>query len=142
SGVHRIQVAPQGHLITGPSGSGKSSLLDAIAVVLTPDRWLRLNDAAQGAQLRGQGRTQLSYVRGAWSKGTDDEQDRVVSRYLRPRATASGILLRYDDAQGASVTLARLFHLAGTSTDAADLKDVSIADRGALDLVELIPYAK
>ncbi|HLT28352.1 MAG TPA: hypothetical protein VK047_16900, partial [Zeimonas sp.] len=99
-------------------------------------------DAAQGAQLRGQGRTQLSYVRGAWSKGTDDEQDRVVSRYLRPRATASGILLRYDDAQGASVTLARLFHLAGTSTDAADLKDVSIADRGALDLVELIPYAK
>lgn len=142
SGVHRIQVAPQGHLITGPSGSGKSSLLDAIAVVLTPDRWLRLNDAAQGAQLRGQGRTQLSYVRGAWSKGTDDEQDRVVSRYLRPRATASGILLRYDDAQGASVTLARLFHLAGTSTDAADLKDVSIADRGALDLIELIPYAK
>ncbi len=142
TGLHRVPIARQGHLITGPSGSGKSSLLDAIAVVLTPDRWLRLNDAAQGAQLRGQGRTQLSYVRGAWSKGTDDQQDRIVSRYLRPRATASGILLRYDDGLGASVTLARLFHIAGTSTDAAELRDVSIADRGALDLGALIPHAK
>lgn len=142
SGLHRIRIARKGHLITGPSGSGKSSLLDAIAAVLTPDRWLRFNDAAQPATVRGQGRTQLSYVRGAWSRGTDEEHDKVVSRYLRPRGTASGILLRYDDGRGGTVSLARLFHIAGTSTDAADLRDVNIADRGVLDLAELIPHAK
>ena len=47
--IYRIPIARSGHLLTGPSGSGKSSLLDAIAAVLTPDKWLRFNEAAQGA---------------------------------------------------------------------------------------------
>jgi len=37
-GHHRIDVARKGHLFTGASGSGKSSLLDAIGTVLTPDK--------------------------------------------------------------------------------------------------------
>ena len=32
--IHRFPVSRRGHLITGPSGSGKSSILDAIAAVL------------------------------------------------------------------------------------------------------------
>lgn len=38
--IYRFPVSRRGHLITGPSGSGKSSVLDAIASVLTPDKWL------------------------------------------------------------------------------------------------------
>ena len=41
-----VDVARAGHLFTGASGSGKSSLLDAIAAVLTPDKWLRLMRSA------------------------------------------------------------------------------------------------
>ena len=40
-GFVAIDVARRGHLFTGASGSGKSSLLDAIATVVTPDKWLR-----------------------------------------------------------------------------------------------------
>jgi uncharacterized protein YPO0396 len=68
--IHRLPIARQGHLITGPSGSGKSSLLDAIAAVLTPDKWLRFNVAAQSAGARSDQRSIVSYVRGAWSRTT------------------------------------------------------------------------
>lgn len=75
-----VNIARKGHLITGPSGSGKSSLLDAIACVLTPDKWLRFNLAAQGSTSRTDQRSLVSYVRGAWTRVTDDDQDRVVSK--------------------------------------------------------------
>src|SRR5690606_30894973 len=114
--IYRIPVARQGHLLTGPSGSGKSSLLDAIAAVLTPDKWLRFNQAAQGASSRGDQRSIISYVRGAWSRTSDENEDRVVSAYLRPTATWSGIVLQYEDGTGRTVSLARLFFLRGTST--------------------------
>ncbi|MGV8882358.1 MAG: ATP-binding protein [Rhodoglobus sp.] len=141
-GLHRIPIARKGHLITGPSGSGKSSLLDAIAAVLTPDRWLRFNDAAQSSGTRGADRSLVSYVRGAWSRGTDETQDRVVSRYLRERGTFSGILLRYDDGHDATVSLARLFHLKGTSNEPGDLRDLCIVERGTLDLSDLLPFVQ
>ncbi|MBD4578073.1 hypothetical protein GUG60_02180, partial [Xanthomonas citri pv. citri] len=44
--------APLVVAVDGPSGSGKSSILDAIAAVLTPDKWLRFNQAAQGGAER------------------------------------------------------------------------------------------
>lgn len=136
-GAHRIDVARKGHLITGASGSGKSSLLDAIAAVLTPERWLRFNAAAQDASSRGTDRGLVSYVRGAWSKEADEFEDRAVSTYLRSKATWSGIRLRYDTLQGEPVNLVRLFHLPGTSTSRGDLKDALLLLRSDVSLMEL-----
>lgn len=138
-GHHRVDVSRAGHLFTGASGSGKSSLLDAIATVLTPDRWLRFNAAAQEASTRNDDRSLVSYVRGAWSREADETLDRAVSTYLRKGATWSGILLRYANGRDAPVTLVRLFHLRGASVDKSDLKDLCFADRsqpGLLDLRE------
>lgn len=135
-GLHRIDVARRGHLVTGASGSGKSSLLDAVATVLTPDRWLRFNAAAQDASARGDDRTLVSYVRGAWSKEADETLDRAISTYLRRGATWSGILLRFENQRDVPVTLARLFHLKGTSVDRVDLKDVCVVDRGDLEITD------
>lgn len=140
-GHHVIPIAREGHLITGASGSGKSSLLDAIAVVLTPDRWLRLNAAAQEGASRTADRTKVSYVRGAWTKEPDAAYDRAVSTYLRKSATWSGVLLRFDDERSDPVTLIRLFHLKGTTTDPTDLKDACVIMRRDLTLPELAPYA-
>ncbi|WP_051224039.1 ATP-binding protein [Pseudoclavibacter soli] len=141
-GFTTLPVARRGHLFTGPSGSGKSSLLDGIATVLTPVTSLRFNLAAQGSRDRDDQRSLISYVRGAWSRTTDDTQDRIVSAYLRPDTTWSAVALRFDDGQGASITLARLFFLTGTGTAASDLKQQYLICRDALDLHEIAPAAE
>ncbi|MFT4229291.1 MAG: SbcC/MukB-like Walker B domain-containing protein [Microbacterium sp.] len=142
SGHVAIDVAREGHLFTGASGSGKSSLLDAIAAVVTPDRWLRLNAAAQDAASRQSDRTLMSYVRGAWSKEADETADRATTTYLRPKATWSGILLRYDDLRDEPVTLVRVFHAPGTRTETTALKDARLFVRGALGLLALKPHVE
>ncbi|MGV9767999.1 ATP-binding protein [Microbacterium sp. NPDC003461] len=139
-GAHRIEVSRKGHLITGASGSGKSSLLDAIAAVLTPEKWLRFNAAAQDASSRGNDRGLVSYVRGAWSKEADEHEDRAVASYLRSRATWSGVLLHYENLRDAPVTLVRLFHLPGTSTSRADLKDALVMLRTEISLTDLAGF--
>ena len=142
SDIHRIPVSHKGHLITGPSGSGKSSLLDGIAAVLTPDKWLRFNVAAQTAGSRVDQRSLVSYVRGAWTRTADSDEDRVVSKYLRPRATWSGIILRYDNGTDRPLSLARLFFIKGSGTKMTDLSDVCILERAGLDLADLQQYAR
>lgn len=142
-GIYRLPVSRRGHLITGPSGSGKSSILDAIAAVLTPDQWLRFNQAAQGSTGRDTTRNLVSYIRGAWTRTQDEAEDRVVSAYLRPRATWSGIILRYQNGTGKdvkTVSLCRLFFLRGTATTRADMKDLCLLEHSAVDLTELQPF--
>lgn len=139
-GHTRIDVARRGHLFTGPSGSGKSSLLDAIATALTPQNMIRYNAAAQDTSSRGDDRSLVSYVRGAWSKQADEFEDRAVSAYLRSGAVWSGILLRFENAIDAPVTLVRLFHLRAGSTDRGDVKDVGFVDRADADLLEFEPF--
>ncbi|GAA1862146.1 ATP-binding protein [Brevibacterium marinum] len=140
--IHRIPISHKGHLITGPSGSGKSSLLDGIAAVLTPDKWLRFNVAAQTAGSRIDQRSLVSYVRGAWTRTADSDEDRVVSKYLRPRATWSGIILRYDNGTDRPLSLARLFFIKGSGTKSTDLSDACILERTGLDLADLQQYAR
>ncbi|RAG74058.1 hypothetical protein DN536_32990, partial [Burkholderia multivorans] len=87
-------------------------------------------------------RSLVSYVRGAWTRTADSDEDRVVSKYLRPRATWSGIVLRYDNGSDRPLTLARLFFLKGSSTTAADLADGCLLERAGLDLADLQQYAR
>ena len=137
-GLHRIPVARKGHLITGASGSGKSSLLDAIAAVLTPDKWLNFNQAAVGGAARANQRTKMSYVRGAWRRTSDEFEDRVVTDFLRSGPTWSGIILIYTDKMGATVSLGRLFFAKGTGTGNADLSSVRMFSKTRLDLAECV----
>ncbi|WP_394279796.1 ATP-binding protein [Microbacterium sp.] len=137
-----VDVARAGHLFTGASGSGKSSLLDAIAAVYTPDRWLRLNAAAQDGASRSSDRTLMSYARGAWSKEADETADRATTSYLRAKATWSGILLRYENLEDEPVVLMRVFHAPGTRTDPTALKDARIFARGQLQLLDIRPHVE
>lgn len=137
-----VDVARAGHLFTGASGSGKSSLLDAIAAVYTPDRWLRLNAAAQDGASRNSDRTLMSYVRGAWSKEADETADRATTSYLRAKATWSGILLRYENLRDEPVVLMRVFHAPGTRTESTALKDARIFARGQVRLLDMKPHVE
>ena len=139
SGRTVVDVARSGHLITGPSGSGKSSMLDAIATALTPRGRLRFNAAAQESTQRDD-RSLVSYIRGAWSRESDTDLNRAVTKYLRTGPTWSGIALRFDDGTGDSVSLVRLFQIRGRSTDVADVKDVSFVHRVAVGLDAFEPF--
>ena len=143
-GHHRVEIGRRGHLITGHSGSGKSSLLDAIATVLTPRKWLRFNAAAQDVSARaGDDRSLVSYVRGAWRRQTDEESGSAVAEYLRTGATWSGILLRYATADGATpVNLIRLFHLKRGANTNNDLTEVHVLQRGDVGLLDFAEHAR
>lgn len=136
SGHHVVPVPREGFLLTGHSGSGKSSLVDAVAAVLTPPEQLRFNVAAAGtgATEREAGdRDVVSYVRGAWRHRTDESTGEVVADHLRPGATWSGVLLRYSNGTDGTVTLVRLFHLTRGSSSPATLHVVVPGEPGLLD---------
>lgn len=140
-GHHRIDVARDGFLLTGHSGSGKSSLVDAVAAVLTPPSDLRFNAAAAsvaGGTGRGD-RSVASYVRGAWRHRTDEATGEAVADTLRPATTWSGVLLRYEDGTGQVATLVRLMLLRRGSDRVADL---FVHHPGAVELLALEPFVR
>jgi uncharacterized protein YPO0396 len=142
NGHHVIDVARRGHLFTGASGSGKSSLLDAITAVLTPGR-IRFNAAAQDTADRSNDRDFVSYVRGAWSREVSEFENRAVASYLRGgRATWSGVLLRYENLVDAPITLVRLFHIKGASVDRSALTDACVIVRTESSLLDFTPFAQ
>ncbi|MCP2263763.1 putative exonuclease SbcCD, C subunit [Promicromonospora thailandica] len=140
SGHHVVPVPREGFLLTGHSGSGKSSVVDAVAAVLTPPEHLRFNAAAAGTgttEREAGDRDVVSYVRGAWRHRTDESTGEVVADHLRPGATWSGVLLRYAngaEGPGSVVTLVRLFHLTRGSSAPATLHVVVPGEVGLLDL--------
>ena len=121
-GHHDVEVPRKGFLVTGGSGSGKSTLIDAVSAVLVPPASLRFNAAAQEEAGRGSGRTLVSYIRGAWRRGTDEDSGDLSSVFLRSGATFSAISLTYSDAAERAVTLMLLLYLKAGDNSAAGVK--------------------
>jgi len=141
-GARSFTVPRAGLLLTGPSGSGKSSLLDALAAILVRPSRLRFNAAAQGTDTGDRDRSLVTYVRGAHKRQVDSETGEIQTAFLRPGATWSGIGLTFDDGRGGHTTLIRLFHLARSTNDASDLKSVFIMAGERVDLLGLQPYVQ
>lgn len=141
-GHHVIDVARKGYLLTGHSGSGKSSVVDAISAVLTPRAKLRFNlAAADGAGSRD--RSHVTYIRGAWRRHPDEETGEVTSDYLRQGATWSGIQLTYGDGGAqAPVSLVKLFHLRRGASTPAEVSEVSLVLREPVSLLDLQDAAR
>lgn len=145
-GYHDVEVPRKGFLVTGGSGSGKSTLIDAISAILVPPAHLRFNAAAQEEAGRGSGRTLVSYIRGAWRRGTDEESGDLASVYLRPKATFSALALTYSDGAGRCVTLLLLLYLRAGDNSAAGVKRLhGVAEHGPdepLELPDLFGYLR
>lgn len=147
-GHHTIPVSRQGTLITGESGSGKSTLLDAISTALTPPGKRSYNAAARSGGARGEDRTLVSYIRGAYAHNAASTGE-IANVYLRPRAaTWSGVLLVYDCAleDGATVhepvNLVALFHLKAGSVANDDVSKLFGVVRGRHELAEFAPFVE
>ncbi|UNX55174.1 hypothetical protein MF406_02490 [Georgenia sp. TF02-10] len=141
-GHHRLDLARKGFLLTGASGSGKSSLVDAVAAVLVPRGKLRFNAAAADGASRRADRTTASYVRGAWRRQADEETGEIVSEYLRPGATWSGILLRYADGRGRTVSLVKLYHLRRGANTPAEATELNVLLQEDVDLLDFQAFAR
>ena len=143
-GYKDLAIDKRGVLFTGPSGSGKSSLLDAHSVALLPTRDQRFNASAdltaKGAKQST--RSAADYVRGAWSEN-DDEHGQSHVRYLRGgKPTWSAIGVTYDDGLGSVTTGVVVKWFTGTETDGAHLKTMHQLHEGHFDLTALEEWAQ
>lgn len=121
SGLVTVQVPPGGLLLTGASGSGKSTLLDAHAALTTPPKWKDYNvAAAQEGEKKSGDRTDLSYLRGAWSVQTDTEGT-PATQYLREDTTWSVLSETYQNAEGRVCVLGMLAWVRGRGRQADDV---------------------
>lgn len=122
NGTLDVPVSRSGALITGGSGTGKSTLIDAISAVLIPTDRVKFNAAAQHEAKRGRGRDLVSYIRGAWRAAEDPDSGTVVAQYLRPKATFSVIVLSFSDGQGQDRSLAALYYLRAGANAKSDVQ--------------------
>ena len=142
NGAFDLPVPRAGLLVTGPSGSGKSSLLDALASVLVQPRWLQFNAAAQEGGAADRSRSLVSYVRGAYKREADGSTGEVSTTFLRPGATWSAVGLTFDDGRGRVTTVLRLFHLPRGTTASGDLASVFCLAEEPVDLLALQGFAE
>ncbi|CAD7731578.1 hypothetical protein LMG31886_43990 [Xanthomonas hydrangeae] len=122
NGLTEVPIAEKGFLFVGRSGSGKSTLLDAMSALLTPPSIVDFNAAAREAERSGRDRSLVSYVRGAWADQQDSASGEIATQYLRKGATWSALVLEYRNAHGETVSLIRLFWIAGSGNAAADVR--------------------
>lgn len=126
-GLHRADFDPAGTAIIGPTGSGKTTLVDALMTLLVAQP--RYNLASTGGHESD--RTLIEYVRGVLGGDGADGRQAVA----RPGKTMSGVCATYI-AGDQTLRLAALFWTEGTGNAAEDLKRrwvFSLADDQTLE---------
>jgi uncharacterized protein YPO0396 len=113
SGFHRAEFDPAGTAIIGPTGSGKTTLVDALMTLLVSKP--KYNLASTGGHESD--RTLISYVRGVLGGDGTDGREQVV----RPGKTITGVCATYRWGEE-SLRLAGLMWTDGNSRAAGDLK--------------------
>lgn len=126
-----IPVPRKGFLVTGASGSGKSTIIDAVSSVLIPPDKRSFNAAGQSGH--GTGRSLVSYIRGAWRRSEDPDSGGITSTYLRTGATWSAVALTYSTA-GTSVTLTAFYYLKSGDTSLGSVKKLYGVHPESIDL--------
>lgn len=113
AGRHSVDIDPRGTAIIGPTGAGKTTLVDALMTLLTEQP--KYNLASTGGHESD--RDLVSYVRGVSGAGTSDGSNAHIARSGR---TLTGISATFSDGQ-IPVTIGALFWLDGTGSGASDL---------------------
>lgn len=141
SGLQTMTVARPGTAIVGPSGRGKSTLLDAMASVILPNPQ-EFNQAARDDRGKKRERTVYSYARGHTDRRQDENGRSATTNYLRPPGTAgfpSGAAITWETCDGGRATS---FRLAWVGPDADGPEAINAATvygfvNGHFDLAQL-----
>ncbi|MFB9748901.1 ATP-binding protein [Leifsonia shinshuensis] len=108
-GLHRMPVGRGGIAILGPTGRGKSTVLDAMSAVIMPNPQ-EFNRAARDDSRQRSERTVYSYARGKTDEVRDAGSDTTTTHFLRPLGTAfpTGAAITWRTELGETITAARL----------------------------------
>ena len=119
AGLQVMKVGRAGTAILGPSGRGKSTLLDAMASVIMPNPQ-EFNQAARDDKGRKRERTVYTYARGLTASHQDDNGRSSTPSYLRPPGAGgfvSGTAVTWANGAGVRLTAFRLAWVASDATD-------------------------
>ncbi len=127
--------------ILGPSGRGKSTLLDAMASVIMPNPQ-EFNQAARDDKGRKRERTVYTYARGLTVSHQDDNGRSATPSYLRPPGGAgfiSGAAITWSTGVGKRVTAFRLAWVGADITDNVAIGNSTVYGfvHGGFDLARL-----
>ncbi|BBI50052.1 hypothetical protein HORIV_24730 [Vreelandella olivaria] len=113
-GMHRADIDAQGSAIIGPTGSGKTTLVDALMTLLTANP--KYNLASTGGHESD--RDLVSYVRGVSGPGDGGEGQ---SHIARPGKTVTGLVATLSNGESL-VRIGALLWFDGTSMSPSDMK--------------------
>lgn len=113
-GRHSAPIEPAGTAIIGPTGSGKTTLVDALMTLLVANP--RYNLASTGGHESD--RDLVSYVRGVAGAGNDSDDNEHITR---PGSVVTAIAARFSDGDSI-LRVGGLFWFDGTSSALADMK--------------------
>lgn len=133
-GLHTAAIDPEGTLVTGDNGAGKSTFIDGLMALLLPAGKATFNVAA--AQGDRSDRSLLSYMRGSFGSAHDGASTRVKSKREKGVVTGLRALYRADD--GSCITLAVLFWTTSATNILTDVKRVYLVAKRNLQLKELL----
>lgn len=151
SGPHELRLHHDGTLVSGGSGTGKSTLLDAYTALMMPTGVAfngASNDAGTGRarnELGGQ-RTLLTYLRG--KRGVNDESGGATSENLmRGKGSSTwgavaAVFVRADESSTTdeeSFTALRLYFVPATATDSNAIAARMATVPGKINLKDLEP---
>lgn len=134
SDIHTIPISGKGHLFVGGSGSGKSTILDAMSVVLSP-KASNFNAAARQGERRSD-RSFVSYIRGAWSS-EQDRDGKAASKFLRLGPTWSAVALTYKSNLGREITLLFIGFIKGKTNEENQVRKHYFIVKEPFELIKL-----
>lgn len=146
SGHNVIELDGKSALMTGESGSGKSTVLDAVLALMQAStaRFNSASNATGGGRARsGSQRTELTYLTG---KLDDFERPdgELVSRSLRPvtdEARWGALAMTFRSTAGERYTIVRAYFVRKGAADRNDVIQRSASVDGPFDLMQLADAA-
>lgn len=125
-GPHRIDLSADSTLVSGATGTGKSTFLDAYIALLMPSR-IPFNGASNSnttGRARGENnRNILSYMRGKLDDERDPTSGKLIHKVLRGDKTPtwSAIAATWRSTDGRWFTAARLYYAAPSAENFNDI---------------------
>lgn len=145
-GHHTISVSPQSTLVTGASGVGKSTLLDAWIALMMPsdvDFNGASNDTGTGRVRGPEKRNLISYLRGKQDKKGDGSgaSRELVLRGMDGGPVWGALACTFANDNGRKYTVIRAFFVKAGATVAGDVTTTFAAADGYVELARLEPLA-